>query len=217
MQVATAAIKKKLTSLLETVFIRRAVIKVYEKETARITALLQKQMDSYGFMEIEGSNGGYARFGSKAQTKMPSAITTILKNFDARTMAALLADSTISQGKQTFLSRVGGKRDFLKGLMQTRSNSFSVNLPRTKEQLAMMSTAIKAGEDELDNSVTVLMSAYRDTEGKSALPDNLKVDKVLAEGTAKKVTKTKIGKKKVGKKKAVKKKGLKKKKMFKKK
>ena len=192
-------VKLKLLKLLEKVFLRRAVLKEYEKATDALIAQLQQKMGEEGYSALEGVNGGSAKTGSTSSTKMPSDLSVVLKNFDARTMAALLAGSTVTAAKQNFLSRACASRDFSTVFQHHRSDKFTINLPRSKEQVDMMVKAIKADEAAMDKKVENLLSLYEQTESIEVLPDNPMVDAVLSEDA--KQAKAKAAKKKAPKKK----------------
>jgi hypothetical protein len=178
-----------LRKVLEKVLLRRALIKEYEKATDALIAQLQEGMEKEGFLILEGTNGGGASFSASTFFRMPSSPQEVLKNFDARTMAAMLAGATVNKEKQVFLQRAWEGRDFGKVFSTDRSMKFVVNLPRSEEQLKMMSSAIKADEAEMDKKVEELLTAYQGAEKQAPLPDNPKVEQVLKEDAAKQAKK----------------------------
>ena len=193
-----------LRKLLDRILLRRALIKEYEKATAALVAQLQTGLEQEGFQSLQGSQGGNANFSSSSSIKMPATPTEVVKEFDGRTMAALLAGTKVNKEKQLFLERAWEGRDFSKVFSTERSQRFTVNLPKDKMQLEMMQKAIRADEEELNKKVEDLLEAYQGAEKEKALPDNPKADVAWKEG--KKSKKKKAVKKPVPTKKAAKKK-----------
>jgi len=167
--------------LLDKILIRKAVLKEYEKATDILTAQLQQAMEQEGAMEVAGTNGGAAKISSTSSVSMPPTPAEVLAQFDARTMAALLAGTTVNAAKQTFLGRAFEGRDFGTVLRTSRSQRFSVSLPRTQEQGSFMRTAIQADMEELEKKAASLLEAYHATEGQAVLPDNPAIDEALEE------------------------------------
>lgn len=167
--------------LLDKILIRKAVLKEYEKTTDILSAQLQQAMEAEGAMEVAGTNGGTAKISSSSSVSMPPTPAEVLAQFDARTMAALLAGSSVNATKQSFLSRACEGRDFGTVLRTSRVSRFSVSLPRSPEQGAFMRNAIQADMAELEQKADALLEAYAATEGQEPPPDNPAVDAALEE------------------------------------
>ncbi len=195
-----------LTKLLAMIAHRRAILKELENATKLLEAKLEEEMRKGGIENLDGGNGSYATFTDKATVKARE-MAVLLRHFDARTMAALLQGSSINQGKQKFLERAIPNRNFRKALVINRSASFSINLPRTKEQKEAVALAIKADVAVQEKDINVTFEDWENLEKTKPLPHNPKVNEALKpQAKAKKSVKKKAGKKKALKKKALKKK-----------
>ena len=196
-----------LTKILSMIVHRRAIIKELENATKLIEAKLEEEMRKGGVENLDGDNGSYATFTDKATVKARE-MSVLLRHFDARTMAALLQGSSINQGKQKFLERALPNRNFRRALVVNRSASFSINLPRTKEQKEAVALAIKADVATQEKDIDVTFEDWTNLKKTKPLPHNPKVNEALkTPPKAKKSVKKKAGKKKVKKKALKKKKG----------
>ena len=194
--------EKNRQRLLDKILLRKALLKEYEKATSALVAQLQQDMEEHGTVELVGTNGGLARINSTSSVKLSDSIEELMTKFDARTMAALLTDVKVNAAKQGFLARVANGRDFSSIMRVSRSNQFSVLLPRTKEQAGYMRTAIQADLEEMEKKTNALLEAYDANENTAVLPDDPSVDAMLSPPKkSKKAAKKKTAKKKVAKKK----------------
>lgn len=169
----------KQQKLLDEILLRKAVLKEYEKATDVLVAQLQQAMEQNGTMELMGTNGGTAKINSIASVLMPATPSEVLKYFDPRTLAALVAGTRINASKQSFLGRAFEGRNFGSILITTRDSRFTISLPRTKEDAKYMRNAIQSDMEEIEKKTAALLEAYNATDGQEILPDNLDVDAAM--------------------------------------
>lgn len=148
-----------LQSLLETILCRKAVIKELEKETKVMEAKLDSEMAKTGHDRITSASGGLAYYMPNTTVKAAD-MATLLRTFDARTLAAILSESTVNRAKQSFLERSFTVKQLASALVTTRTSSFRIDLPRSKEQQAYLTEAIANDVREQEAKITAMIEEW---------------------------------------------------------
>jgi hypothetical protein len=194
--------KDSLRKLLREVITRKALIKALEKKMLSLQAKLQMDMDKAGIRELQDDEGGSATFRPDSRTSFLMDIDALLKTLDPRTLAALVAGSSVNKAKVEFLERAfQGKTGFRKLMLTKRSERFIVDPPRSKESKAAVSAAIQKDMEAEEEKIKALLEGWAQAEGTKPLPENKAVDAALEKPKKKKAAKKKKAtKKKKGKK-----------------
>jgi len=159
-----------LRNQLLQIVLRRSCVKEFQKATEALEAALQQQMEQEGVQRLEGNEGSTAAFMTVTSYKMPSNPSQVLELLDARTMASLLAESSVTAEKQGLLERIYPGQNMRGKLVESPSRQFRINLPRSPEQVAAMQKLIEADQRKMEESVETLLRGYQATENKSARP-----------------------------------------------
>jgi len=176
--------EKALRKLLEGVLLRRQIYKEFKAATDAMEAKLRMEMQKAGVLRVEGSAGGDAGEMPSTSVKMPDDPHAILRALSPKTMAYLLAGTTVNKTNQMVLDRIGAEREAL--LVTSRSAKFTVNLPRTKDQKAAMKAAIANDLKEMEAKAEALAERFlADDEEVEGPPEPAEVDQVIEEKKAK--------------------------------
>lgn len=157
-----------LRNQLRAIVLRRSCVKEFTKTTELYEAALQQQLEQEGMQQLDGGDGSSASFLTVSSWKLPDNPKQIMELLDVRTMASLLAGSTVTAEKQRFLERIYS--DIRSRLIEKPSSQFRINLPRSAEQVETMRKLIEADKQKLEENVETMLRSYQEIKEQKARP-----------------------------------------------